>query len=193
MRAGLVALALVLASGLTACHDDEIRSGIGVETAEPPGEYAAYLAMRATSRERAALLVRGLADALGGTVGTIDGDWEGCGQRGEETYAFSYGVTAVVDGTRVEEGLPTVELVLRAQGWTVSTSRPYRGSRFVEATRDDVSVVVNEGIPADRLVVRTSGGCFGVPEEHRDELRQDLDDARIPVPPPAPPLRRAPR
>jgi hypothetical protein len=192
-----VAAALVLAWVLTACSDDEVLSGVSGDTVDDvvdqPGDYAGYLAMRATSRERAALLVRGLADALHGTVGTIDGDWEGCGQRGEQTYAFTYGVTAVVDDIRLEQGLPTVELALRSQGWTIAASRPYRGRRFVEATRDEVSVVLNEGIPADRLVLRTSGGCFGVPDQHRRELQRDLDDARIEVPPPAPPLHRAPR
>ncbi|MFB9313063.1 hypothetical protein [Nocardioides plantarum] len=176
MRAGVGGFLLALA--LSSCG-----GGVGLDLPTPTGEYADYLAMREAARDRAALLARGLADALGGAVGTIDGDPLGCDQQGGETVAFTYVVVAAVDAVRATEVRPVVEQVLRAQGWTSVESRPAGGTRAADAAYAGISVEVSEGGPGDDgLVLQTSGECFAVPAEHRREVRGDLGDERIEVP-----------
>ena len=141
-------------------------------------------------------LQKSAAKALGGTVTSSTGDWQGCEAGGLEDYKnFQYLADVRIDvATAARPYLDHLGAVFEEAGFGPVEPGERPGGSTLHGKRDDIGASFSE-LPdqGDYVLLNVGGPCVDVPEDERDdwltkdEPEPEISSAPLPLPLACPP------
>ncbi len=176
-RAGTALLAVAVLA-LAGCGGGE--EGDGVDSADATAKLEKQ---RDDVRAATAELQKSAAKALGGTVTSSTGDWQGCEAGGLEEYKnFQYLADVRIDvATAARPYLDHLGAVFEEAGFGPAEPGERPGGSTLHGKRDDIGASFSE-LPdqGDYVLLNVGGPCVDVPEDERDDwLTKDEPEPEI--------------